>query len=129
LTFWTVRKIKIWSKLDLVDGFHQIPLKGDHRHFTCTPTPKGVFQWTVLVMGLRNAGGQFQRMMESVFKDTPNVDPHIDDVTIGSTGANLEELVPNHLADVTQVLEVMEKNQLICSQNKSTFLLLEVECS
>jgi len=51
-------------------------------------------------MGLENARGQFKRMMEWVFKDTPNIDPYIDDVLIGSTGANMEELVANHLADV-----------------------------
>jgi len=83
--------------------------KKAHRHFTCTTTPKGVFQWTVLVMGLKNARGQFQRMMEWGFQDTPNIDPHIDDVIIGSTGSNMEELVANHLADVTRVLGVMEK--------------------
>jgi len=49
-------KFKIWSKLDLVDGFHEMPFKGEHRNFTCTTTPKGVFEWTNLVMGLKNAG-------------------------------------------------------------------------
>jgi len=76
-------KFKIWSKLDLVDGFREMPLQREHRHFTCITTPKGVFQWTVLVMGIKNAGGQFERMMEWVFEDTPNVDPYVDDVIIG----------------------------------------------
>jgi len=48
-------KCEIRSKLDLVDGFHQMPLKKEHRHFTCTTTPKVGFQWTVLIMGLKNA--------------------------------------------------------------------------
>jgi len=51
-------------------------------------------------MGLKNAGGQFQRMMEWVFKDTPNVTIYLNDVIIGSTGAHMEELVANQLADV-----------------------------
>jgi len=46
-------KCEICSKLYLDDGFHQMPLKGEHRHFKCTITSKGVFQWTVLVMGCR----------------------------------------------------------------------------
>jgi len=106
-------KFENLSKLHLVDGFHQMPLKAAHRHFTCTTTPKGVFQWTVLVIGLMNAGGQFQRMMEFVFRDTPTVNPYIDDVIIGPTGANMEKLVANYLADVTRVLK---------SKNKSTGL-------
>jgi len=39
----------------------------------------------------------------------------------------MEELVGNHLADVTRVLEVMGKNKMICSPSKSKFLQLEVE--
>jgi len=31
-------KFQIWSKRDLVDCFHQLPLKGEHRHFTCPPS-------------------------------------------------------------------------------------------
>jgi hypothetical protein len=44
---------KIWSMLDLKDGYHQMPLKPEHRHITCMLTPKGSFQWKVLVMGLK----------------------------------------------------------------------------
>jgi len=46
-------------------------------------------------MGLKNAGGQFQRMMGKVFRDTPNVYPHIDAIIFGSTGTNMEEFAAN----------------------------------
>jgi len=49
-------EFEIWFKLDLVEGFHQIPLQGEHRDFRCITSGKGVFQLTVLVMGLKNAG-------------------------------------------------------------------------
>jgi hypothetical protein len=41
-------KFKIWTVLDLKDGFHQIPIREDCKHFTCMSTPVGVFQWKVL---------------------------------------------------------------------------------
>ena len=56
-------KFKIWSTLDLNDGFHQMPLKKEHRHITCKSTPHGIMQWRVLVIGLKNRGAMFQRMM------------------------------------------------------------------
>ena len=62
-------KNRVWSTLDLVDGFHQMPLKKEHRYTTCMSTPQGTMQWTVLVMGLKNAAAQFQRMMEWVLAD------------------------------------------------------------
>ena len=85
-------KCRIWTTLDLVDGFHQMPLKKEHRHITCTSTPRGTLQWTVQVMGLKNAGTQFQRMMEWVLRDMDGVDVYIDDVIIGSTGETSEEI-------------------------------------
>ena len=30
---------KIWTILDLKDGFHQIPIREDCRHYTCMSTP------------------------------------------------------------------------------------------
>jgi len=49
-------KFIIRAKLDLANGFHQRPLKTEQFHFTCTTTIKGVFQWIILVMGLKNPG-------------------------------------------------------------------------
>ena len=32
-------KVSIWSVLDMKDGYHQIPLKPEHRQYTCMGTP------------------------------------------------------------------------------------------
>ena len=45
-------KFQIWTVLDLKDGFHQIPIRDDCKHFTCMSTPVGVYQWKVLPMCL-----------------------------------------------------------------------------
>ena len=47
---------RIWSVLDMKDGYHQVPLKNEHRHLTCMSTPRGTMQWTVLAIGLKNGG-------------------------------------------------------------------------
>jgi hypothetical protein len=62
-------EFKLWSSLDCKDGYHQMPLKEEHRHITCMSTPRGTYQWTVQVMGLKNAGAQFQRMMEWILRN------------------------------------------------------------
>ena len=84
-------KFKMWSILDMRDGFHQVPLKKEHRHITCMSTPKGTKQWTVMVMGLKNSGAIFQRMMEYILQDLECADVYIDDVIIGSTGKDEAE--------------------------------------
>ena len=46
--------------------------------------PHGTMQWRVLVMGLKNGGAMFQRMMECILKDMPFADAYIDDIIIGT---------------------------------------------
>ena len=57
---------RVWSVLDMKDGYHQIPLKPEHRHITCMSTPCGTKQWKVLVMGLKNGSTIFQHVMGCV---------------------------------------------------------------
>jgi hypothetical protein len=42
-------KFQMWSVLDLVNGYHQMLLKMEHRHITCMSTPWGTKQSTVQV--------------------------------------------------------------------------------
>ena len=120
-------KYRMWTVLDLTDGYHQMPMKPEHRHITCMSTPRGTMQWKVQVMGLKNAGAQFQRMMEWVLRDIENADPYIDDIIIGSTGDSEEELLENHARDVRRVLEVLRENHLVASPKKSHFFMRQVE--
>ena len=81
-------RFKIWSVLDMKDGYHQVPLKKEHRNLTCMSTPKGTMRWRVLVMGLKNGNAIFQRVMEEVLQSLEFADPYVDDVIIGSTGGD-----------------------------------------
>ena len=118
---------RMWSVLDLTDGYHQMPLKREHRHITCMSTPRGTMQWKVQVMGLKNAGSQFQRMMEWVLDNLEGTDPYVDDIIVGSCGDTVEELVANHMRNLQEVLKTLEKHTLVCSMKKSQFFMREVE--
>ena len=119
-------KNTIWTVLDLVDGFHQMPLRIDHRHITCMSTPRGSMQWTVQVMGLKNAATQFQRMMEWVLKDLPASDPYIDDSITGSEGLSEEDEVWNNYFAVRAQLQRYKEVRMVCSADKSKFFQREV---
>ena len=120
-------EFKIWSSLDCKDGYHQMPLKKEHRSMTCMSTPKGTYQWKVQVMGLQNAGAQFQRMMEWILRDHPNADPYIDDIIIGSTGENMEECIINHERDLRAVLVDLAVHNIFVDPRKAKFFMEEVE--
>ena len=120
-------EFKIWSSLDCKDGYHQMPLKEAHRHITCMSTPKGTYQWKVQVMGLKNAGAQFQRMMEWVLKDHDHSDPYIDDILVGSTGATEQEMWGNHERDLREVLRTLAEQQSFVDPRKAHLFMREVE--
>ena len=78
----------IFSKLDLLKGFNQIPVAVDSRPFMAVSTPDGLYQPTVMPFGVRNAPGAFQREMRRVLRDRlhKGVEVFIDDVIIHSSG-------------------------------------------
>jgi hypothetical protein len=118
---------KMWSVLDMKDGYHQIPLKPEHRHITCMATPRGVMQWKVLVMGLKNGGAIFQRVMEGILGDIDGVDVYIDDVIIGSTGDTRDQIIANHEALVRRVLDRLAESKMIVEPRKCHWFAEEVE--
>ena len=56
----------IFTVLDLVHGYHQMPLHPDSRPCTAMSTPLAPMQWKVVPMGAKNGNAAFQRMMEDV---------------------------------------------------------------
>ena len=120
-------KYKIWSVLDMKDGFHQVPMAQESKHFTCMSTPLGVYQWVVMQMGLTNAPAIFQRMIEWVLREHLNVDPYIDDVIIGSSGNTTKELLDNHQEDIRKVLRTLAQQDILVSQKKAQLFMEEVE--
>jgi len=46
---------KIWSKIDLTDSYFQTQVHPNDIHKIAVSTPHGLFEWTVMPMGFRNA--------------------------------------------------------------------------
>ncbi len=59
-------KAKILSKLDLMKGFHQVPISPDSRKYTAFLTVFGKYQYKWTLFGVRNAPAVFQLLMQTV---------------------------------------------------------------
>ncbi|GBN83943.1 Retrovirus-related Pol polyprotein from transposon 297 [Araneus ventricosus] len=56
----------VFSKIDLVKAYHQIPVKTSDIHKAALITPIGLFEYSKMTFGLRNAAQTFQRFTDQV---------------------------------------------------------------
>jgi hypothetical protein len=110
---------KVISFMDGNAGYNQIFMAIEDISKTAFRCPGhiGLFEWTVMTFGLKNAGATYQRAMNYIFHELIGkiVEIYIDDVVIKSLDHEL------HLDDVRKTLECTRKHGLKMNPNKCAF--------
>ncbi|KAF5775135.1 putative nucleotidyltransferase, Ribonuclease H [Helianthus annuus] len=108
---------KVFSKLDLLAGYHQIRVAPGDISKTAFRTHDGHFEFLVMPFGLTNAPSTFQRLMNDVFR--PYLRKFIlvffDDILVYSPSWT------SHLAHLTTTLQLLLDNQLVAKMSKCVF--------
>lgn len=110
-----------FTKLDLKDAYQQVQLDAQSQELVTINTLKGLFQFTRLPFGVVSAPALFQREMDNLLGDLPQVAVYFDDILV--TGANDED----HWKNVCQVLGRLQEAGLRLKLAKCEFMKERVE--
>jgi hypothetical protein len=107
----------MFSKIDLRLGYHQLKIREIDIPKTTFCTRYGLYEYTVMYIGLTNAPAYFMYFTNKVFMEYPDkfVVVFIDDILIFS------KMVEEHEEHLRLVLEKLRSNQLYAKFSKCEF--------
>lgn len=110
-----------FSKLDLTEAFHHLPLDEESSKLTTFMTSKGLRRYTRLTMGVICATGEFQRFMDVKLAGIKGARAFVDDILIHGKD-KLE-----HDQNLEKTLQVIRENGMEVNQKKCEIGVQELE--
>ncbi|KAD5507444.1 hypothetical protein E3N88_15147 [Mikania micrantha] len=107
--------------LDAYKGYHYVQMRKEDEEKTSFHTPKGIFCYTKMPFGLKNAGATYQRLIDRAFGNQigRNMEAYVDDLVIKSSS---EEAM---LLDIQETFDNLRKINMKLNPGKCSLGFLE----
>jgi hypothetical protein len=112
----------VFSTLDAASGFFQVPIAEEHRYLAAFRCEQGIFEFTCMPFGLRNAPSTFTRWMQITFDNLQHyLKIYMDDLLIHST------TITDHPKQLREVFERCRQNEVKLRLTKCDFFRTELK--
>ncbi len=105
----------VFTKLDLKQGYMQIPLHEDSRNLTAFVTHMGLFRFKRITFGLSSAPSCFQKIMATVLAGLPGTAVYLDDIVVHGKD------VATHDECLRRVFTALSRHNLTLNTEKCVF--------
>lgn len=121
--FERLHSAKVYSKIDLASGYHQIRVQPEDVDKTAFTTRYGTFNFLVMPFGLTNAPATFQRNMNNIFQDLLDtyIIVYLDDLLVFSQD------IEQHKQHLNTVLERLRQHQFYAKKSKCEFFRSKID--
>ena len=110
-----LKGMKVFSRLDLVKAFFQVPISYESSLKTTTVTAWGTWRYKRMPMGLRNSPQSFQKLISHVLDGLESVWVYLDDILVFTKDE------PSHQVAVRQLLSRLDAAGLAIAPGKCIF--------